>query len=142
MESAQVLLIAAVGIGVDQLSKIVVVRQMGGGTLSFGRFLRIRVVNNIAGSKRVTRLLLMVWVLAAASILVLVHQRSYFEGTIAQVGLGLALGGAASNLVDRLRLGQIVDFIDLRFWPVFNLADVAIVAGVLLAFLYPLGAVL
>jgi signal peptidase II len=49
--------------------------------------------------------------------------------------LGLQLGGALGNLVDRLRQGYVVDFIDLNFWPlqswpVFNLADSAVVVGV------------
>lgn len=47
-----------------------------------------------------------------------------------QVGLGLALGGALGNLVDRIRLGYVVDFLDFQLWPVFNLADIAIVVGV------------
>jgi len=48
-------------------------------------------------------------------------------------GLGMALGGAAGNLRDILRHRYIVDFIDLGWWPVFNLADVAIVGGLILA---------
>lgn len=44
-------------------------------------------------------------------------------------GLGLVLGGALGNLADRLRYGQVVDFLDFRVWPVFNLADTAIVIG-------------
>ncbi|MGH2448085.1 MAG: signal peptidase II, partial [Chloroflexota bacterium] len=51
---------------------------------------------------------------------------------------GFILGGAVGNLVDRLRLGYVVDFIDLRWWPVFNLADSAIVIGVLVLALYGL----
>lgn len=51
----------------------------------------------------------------------------------AGVGLALILGGALSNLVDRVRLGRVVDFVDVYFrdyhWPAFNLADTAIVAG-------------
>jgi signal peptidase II len=47
-----------------------------------------------------------------------------------RVGLGLVLGGAIGNLTDRVRLGYVVDFIDLRWWPVFNLADSSIVIGV------------
>lgn len=47
-----------------------------------------------------------------------------------RTGLAVMLGGAAGNLFDRLQTGYVVDFIDLRFWPVFNFADVAIVAGV------------
>jgi len=46
-------------------------------------------------------------------------------------GLALILGGAAGNLVDRLRYdGAVLDFIDLPWWPAFNLADAFIVAGV------------
>lgn len=56
-------------------------------------------------------------------------------------GLGLALGGAVGNFVDRVRLGKVVDFLALEFWPlhnwpVFNLADSAIVAGTTLLILY------
>ncbi len=47
-------------------------------------------------------------------------------------GLGMALGGAAGNLTDRLRLGYVLDFIDLHFWPVFNVADIGITCGAIL----------
>lgn len=47
-------------------------------------------------------------------------------------GLGLVLGGALGNLVDRLRFGRVVDFLDFHVWPVFNLADTAIFIGVCL----------
>jgi signal peptidase II len=47
-----------------------------------------------------------------------------------KVSLGLQLGGALGNLMDRLRMGYVVDFIDFKIWPVFNLADSAIVIGV------------
>jgi signal peptidase II len=48
--------------------------------------------------------------------------------------LSLILGGAAGNLIDRLRLGCVIDFLDLRVWPVFNLADAMItVAAVILS---------
>jgi signal peptidase II len=51
----------------------------------------------------------------------------------AGVGLALVLGGASSNLVDRIRAGQVVDFLDFYWcgyhWPAFNLADSAIVVG-------------
>lgn len=46
--------------------------------------------------------------------------------------LALVLGGAAGNLLDRLRFGYVVDFIDLRVWPVFNVGDSAITVGVAL----------
>jgi len=54
----------------------------------------------------------------------------------APVGLGLILGGAVGNLIDRARLGYVVDFLDLYWrnhhWPTFNMADVGISAGVVL----------
>ena len=46
------------------------------------------------------------------------------------VALGLLIGGSIANLIDRLRLGHVTDFLDLRFWPAFNLADTFIVVGV------------
>jgi signal peptidase II len=48
------------------------------------------------------------------------------------VALGLLIGGSISNLADRVRLGHVTDFLDLRYWPAFNLADVCIVVGVAL----------
>ena len=44
--------------------------------------------------------------------------------------LGFVIGGSVANLVDRIRLGYVTDFLDLRFWPAFNLADSFIVVGV------------
>ena len=45
------------------------------------------------------------------------------------------LSGAVSNMIDRIRLGCVVDYIDLKFWPVFNLADVYITVGAVLIIL-------
>jgi signal peptidase II len=56
------------------------------------------------------------------------------------LGCGLILGGAAGNLLDRLTSGVVTDYVDIRVWPVFNAADVAIVFGaaiLLLATLRP-----
>jgi signal peptidase II len=53
------------------------------------------------------------------------------------IAVGLVAGGALGNLVDRVRAGVVTDYIDLPHWPPFNLADMAIVAGVvLLALVY------
>ncbi len=47
-----------------------------------------------------------------------------------RLSLGFQLGGAIGNLLDRVRYGYVVDFIDIGFWPIFNLADASIVIGV------------
>lgn len=53
-------------------------------------------------------------------------------------GSALILGGAAGNVVDRLRQGSVTDFIDLHVWPVFNLGDSAITIGVTLLIFHSL----
>ena len=70
------------------------------------------------------------WVAEFIFLLVLTHTVSL--GGVAPIALGSALGGAASNLLDAQYLGGVVDFIDLGFLPVFNIADAAIVAGIVL----------
>jgi signal peptidase II len=56
--------------------------------------------------------------------------RSGARHPVLPVALGLVMGGSLSNLVDRIRLGHVTDFLDLRWWPAFNLADSFIVVGV------------
>jgi signal peptidase II len=47
------------------------------------------------------------------------------------IAVGLVAGGALGNLIDRVRAGQVTDYVEIGSWPPFNLADVAITAGVL-----------
>ncbi len=75
---------------------------------------------------------------ALVLVLVMVTTGSATEKALVAVALGLILGGAFGNVIDRVfrapgfLRGSVVDFIDLRFWPVFNLADSAITCGCLL----------
>ena len=62
-------------------------------------------------------------------ILVVLFRSQPLGGEIFPISIGLQLGGAIGNLVDRVWLGYVVDFIDVGLWPVFNLADSAIVIG-------------
>jgi signal peptidase II len=78
-------------------------------------------------------------VIAAVVIIAIMfyHRHISDEQWLMRIALGLQLGGAVGNLVDRLRQGFVVDFIDLNFWPlrewpVSNLADISIVTGVTL----------
>lgn len=56
--------------------------------------------------------------------------RSGSRHPVLPAALGLLIGGSVSNLVDRIRLHHVTDFIDVRWWPAFNLADTFIVVGV------------
>ena len=49
---------------------------------------------------------------------------------IVKLGAGLLVGGAIGNLIDRVRIGYVIDFFDFRIWPIFNVADICIVCGV------------
>ena len=92
--------------------------------------MRLRVVlHRPAGNRGGVRLVAL-WLAELVALVALVQVSPFFQGAVAPVALGAALGGAGSNLMDRLlRGGVVVDVIDLRVWPVFNLADVAIVGG-------------
>ncbi|MDP6100606.1 MAG: signal peptidase II [Dehalococcoidia bacterium] len=61
--------------------------------------------------------------------LILSYRQSYFDGWLLRPVLGALLGGGVGNLIDRLRMGYVTDFVDLQVWPVFNLADSIIVVG-------------
>ncbi len=56
--------------------------------------------------------------------------RSGARHPLLPIAVGLLIGGSVSNLADRVRLGHVTDFLDLRYWPAFNLADSFIVVGV------------
>ena len=49
---------------------------------------------------------------------------------------GLIIGGAIGNYIDRLFRGYVVDFLDFKVWPVFNIADIAIVLGCIIMIIY------
>lgn len=67
-------------------------------------------------------------------VLLFIYKQMLKEGIMLQIAWGLGLGGAVGNLIDRVRLGYVIDFLDFRVWPVFNLADSAIVVAVSLFF--------
>lgn len=66
----------------------------------------------------------------------LIYRYHRNKSFIIDLSLGLIIGGAIGNLIDRARFGYVVDFLDLRVWPVFNLADSAVVVGAILFIIY------
>lgn len=62
--------------------------------------------------------------------------RAEKSSIVNRIACGLLAGGAVANLIDRVRLGYVIDFLDIRVWPVFNLADVALCTGALLLVVY------
>ena len=66
------------------------------------------------------------WVLIIAFLTVALAKRYFIDNTLYVM---LILAGAISNMIDRIRFGCVIDFVDFKFWPVFNLADIFIVVG-------------
>lgn len=59
-------------------------------------------------------------------------RRKFWGGNWGAVALGLVFAGAVGNLIDRIYLGYVVDFIDLTYWPVFNIADSSVTVGLII----------
>jgi signal peptidase II len=67
------------------------------------------------------------------SVVIVLYYRHLPDGEwLVRLSLGLQLAGALGNLIDRVRVGHVIDFLDFQVWPVFNLADASIVCGVIL----------
>ena len=56
----------------------------------------------------------------------------FIDNMLGKSALGLVFGGTIGNLIDRLHLGYVTDFIDFGFWPAFNIADSAVTVGVII----------
>lgn len=63
------------------------------------------------------------------SFIILYVWKNKLRDVTLSIALGLILGGAVGNLIDRIRFGYVIDFLDFRIWPVFNIADSAITIG-------------
>ena len=133
----KVLILAGLFLLFDQASKRFVALRMDAEPIACGRLLKIRPASNHhailrAGNSRI--ILPFLWLIALACAMLLYQSGVWFRSESALLGLGLAFSGAGGNLVDLLRRNYVLDFIDLGWWPVFNFADVGIVAGLVIAF--------
>jgi signal peptidase II len=113
-----VLAAAAAVLVIDAATKAVVTGAIAEG--------RVQLVYNRRAALSVAQSAALLAVIAAAVLAAAPH------GATA-LGLGMAIGGAAGNLADRVRRGAVVDFVALGPWPVFNLADAAMTVGLLVA---------
>jgi signal peptidase II len=101
------------------------------------RFTNIRNSGAVFGIMRGAGSYFTLFSVVAAGVLLIVLFFARKSSILVKVSLGMVLGGALGNLIDRLRFGAVVDFIDVGFgeaarWPCFNIADAAITLGVVL----------
>ena len=143
----------------DQISKYVVKQyiQLYESSRIMGDFFRLTYIENPGmafGIQFENRILFTILSVVAAGIVLLYLLRMNKENFIFRCALALILGGAIGNLIDRLTVGRVVDFLDVEFfdislpafnflffnfpgysmtrWPVFNIADSAVTCGMLL----------
>jgi signal peptidase II len=135
------LVIALAVIGLDQLTKYLIRANMElGESIPNTGIIRLTYVTNTGGAFGIfanqTFLLALAAIIGIAVFLVYLRYIP-LKSRLLKIGLGLDLGGAIGNLIDRLRLERkVTDFIDIGPWPVFNVADSAIVVGTILIAYY------
>jgi len=130
-------------VGCDHATKTVAKDTLGAGqvvTLISG-WLDLRYTENFDTAFSLTRhwsgagkaaVLLALALATVGALIVIAWRRRHGSSRAEHFGLSLVLAGAIGNVVDRARRGYVVDFIHLHHWPVFNVADVLVVAGALL----------
>ncbi len=143
-EKAILFLVMALVLLADFLSKLYIENSLELNTSwapipELAAFFRITHVSNTGAAFGLFpsgSILFMLVAIGVSVFIIIYNSRLPADHALYRVALGLQLGGALGNLISRLRVGHVTDFLDFGPWPVFNLADFSIVAGVfLLAFL-------
>ncbi|MFW6383302.1 MAG: signal peptidase II [Nanoarchaeota archaeon] len=137
MKFRDALLIVVAVLLVDQLSKFLFRNLLAENSISIlGGFFRFALTYNTGAAFSIFTgnnfLLIILSVLIIAILFYYLKIYANEKFGYESFGLSLIIGGALGNLVDRIYLGSVVDFIDIWIWPVFNLADAAITIGVII----------
>jgi len=118
----EILLAFCVVIALDHATKALAARTQGN---------KLRLVRPLPALRVASSLpmLFLLWAVIASLVSLLLAVTGALASPVLCAALGTVLGGSLSNALDQAARGTVIDFIDLRIWPVFNLADVAIVVG-------------
>ena len=144
------LIVAAVVVALDQLTKAIAAAYLIRGSVEIAPFFRLTLVHNSgaafgflndAGGWQ-NMFFVGVAVLACGVIVFMIRRLSARDVWLG-VALSLVLGGAVGNLIDRLLYGYVIDFVDIYYrswhWPAFNVADSAISIGAVILVLDAIG---
>ena len=134
------LLLALAGtvLALDQVTKAWALEALADGPIDLVGGIRLNLTYNTAGAFGLGGTVVPFLALGALGLVIAMAASGGTRRPALAAALGLVLGGAVGNLADRLfrdpglLRGAVVDFVDLRFWPVFNLADAAITSGCVL----------
>jgi signal peptidase II len=129
--------VAAAVVAVDHLTKWLALRELAGRDVDLVGSLRLHLVyNNGTAFGLGSRFAPLIALAAVVVVVVLLGFGRTLTGRVPSIAIAAIIGGAVGNLLDRLLRegsgflgGPVVDFIDLQWWPVFNVADMAITIG-------------
>lgn len=127
----------------DQLSKYIAVERLKGSVsrVIIPEFLKFTYVENYGAAFGILKNKKLFFIIVTLIVIILISLflvKYYYKLNIfMRIGLGLLLGGAIGNFIDRVRFGYVVDFISVRLFnsydfPVFNIADMSIVCGTII----------
>ena len=134
------LLTALLIVTADQLSKIWIRSYPEGQAIFEAGFFRIIQTHNTGaafglfqGHSFALTIVALVGITVILLYALFIYRRfPILDNRLGRLALGLILGGAVGNLIDRLHLGYVTDFIDFGVWPAFNIADSAVTVGVII----------
>lgn len=133
-------LLLAASLGLDQLTKVIVTGNLSRGeSWPDNGFFRITHAWNTGAAFSLFQDqsdLLTIISFGAVIALYFVYRSVESPTVWVRMAFGLLLGGAFGNLIDRIRLGHVTDFVDIGPWPIFNIADSSIVVGIAVLFLF------
>jgi len=117
----------------DQLTKLIIIKNFvpGESLVVIDGFLKLTYVQNFGAAFGILQgesWFLLICAIALVAGIVIYQYKQQISG-ITNVVLAIIVGGAVGNLLDRWIYGYVIDFFDLGWWPVFNIADIAIVSG-------------
>ena len=122
-------------LAVDQFTKYLVVNHflVGESVPILENIIHFTYVRNQGAAFGIMQGQQFIFIIATVAILVAIvifYKELPLHNFMNRFALGLVLGGAIGNLIDRVRLGYVIDFIDFRIWPVFNIADSSVIIAV------------
>ena len=133
-----IFIIVSIVLSLDQLTKFLITRN-----LSYNQSIpvikgifHLTLIHNRGAAFGILKNQVPLFIITSIAAIALIYfnlkKIGYKKFSIYSISLSLILAGALGNLIDRLLLGYVVDFLDLRIWPVFNVADSAITIGAIL----------
>lgn len=125
-------------LSLDQFSKFLVTKNLilNQSVPIIGRIFHLTLIHNRGAAFGILKNQVWVFIFISLFVIVLIlsnlKKSPHKKFSICNISLSLILAGALGNLIDRLFLGYVIDFLDFRIWPVFNIADTAVTVGAIL----------